>query len=323
MKMKSFLFVLCVVSFSVLPLVYADELPSEPSVDVSGSVRSLYASAEKLSLGNSVLAVHLNEINMKVAALQLRLKQLLMDNERLSQEALNLQDNDPSRAKKITALEKESFDMDAKIEELRGKIKADADALALAPAQESRYDQRLAEIGAVSKPVDDPVIESNASEKLRLLKYIRESKKKQEDLYAKIIAGKVSVPVVRVESSAQKNALLASIRVLEDEIGQLKKMSSLSVAKANDSQQLKELQAQVAMLQKNYDVLEGLEARLQQKSQVMQKNVEQHGEYARLKENLAQLNKDNTLYLMQIKDLRVQMVELDKRKTLLEALVRK
>ncbi len=321
MKNRSLFLISLVAAFCAIPAAFADGALPVPGNELSSSVQSLYESAQKLSVGNSLLAVHVNEVNMKLAALQLRFKQLAMENDRLSEQALMLQENDPVKARKIASMEKESFDIDAQVEALKGKIKADADAMALAPIQEARFDRRLNELGLAqdSLPV---VIDPSAKEKLRLLKMIEESKKRQEDLYAKIISGQVSVPVVRVESSAQKNALLAAIRRAQEEVDQLNAMSAARPQDDGDALQFKQLQVQVNALQKSHDELEGLVTRMQQKLQDVRKNDEQRTEYGRLKENLAQINKETQSLKMQLTDLRIKMVELDKRKTYLEAMTR-
>lgn len=318
-KISSIVF-LSLLSFQIKN-VSADDMLINPSNELSTSMQSLYSSAQKLSMGNSILAVRLNEVNMKLNALQLRLKQLAVENSHLSEEAMKLQDVNPAKARKIADLEKESFDIDAQVEDLRTKIKADADAMALAPTQALRLDRRLNELGILEYETKAPD-DLNSKEKLQILKKISESKQRQSELYAKISSGQIALPQVQVQSAQEKNALLASIKQTQSEIDVLSK--SFKSSMDNDvAADFKQMQMQVSLLQKNHDELEDLALRMQQKAQAMQKNVDQRAEYNRLKDNLDAINKEAKRMKFQVTDLRIQMVELDKRKTYLESSFRK
>ncbi len=318
-KISSIVF-LSLLSFQIKN-VSADDMLINPSNELSASMQSLYSSAQKLSMGNSILAVRLNEVNMKLNALQLRLKQLAVENSHLSEEAMKLQDVNPAKARKIADLEKESFDIDAQVEDLRTKIKTDADAMALAPTQALRLDRRLNELGILEYETKAPD-DLNSKEKLQILKKISESKQRQSELYAKISSGQIALPQVQVQSAQEKNALLASIKQTQSEIDVLSK--SFKSSMDNDvAADFKQMQMQVSLLQKNHDELEDLALRMQQKAQAMQKNVDQRAEYNRLKDNLDAINKEAKRMKFQVTDLRIQMVELDKRKTYLESSFRK
>ena len=247
--MKLNLILLLLVFFSSVSIASADEFLSNPSNELIRGVQSLYNSAQKLSVGNSVLAVRLNEMSMKLNALQLRFKQVALENNRLSDEALKLQENDPAMARRIADLEKAVFEKDAGIEDLKNKIKEDADAIALGPVQQARLDVRLNELGLVLTP--EPVDPNpNAKEKLQILKMIDASKQKQQTLNMKITTGQVASHV-RVISPEQEQRLLAGIAQVKTDIDQINKMSVGKEAGDVNLAEFKQIQTQVNLLQKN------------------------------------------------------------------------
>lgn len=320
--MKIIKIILFVVFLAMPSLLRADPVMSNMGNELSASVQSLYGSAQKLSLGNNLLAVHINAANMKVNALQMRLKQYAAENNRLSDDALRLQSMDTHKARIIADLEKESFDIDAKIEELNSKIKADADMLVLMPEQEARFDERIKELGLSSLAKTTPS-DPNATLKLQLLKSIDDSKRRQAELYEKIALKQDMVPEISPESPEDLQKLKLSIKQVQGEIDGLSRVSTPRENWLADNIEMKQLQQQVNALQKNHDELEGLMLRMQEKTLKMQKDFDKKAEYGRLKDSLDQIEKDAKRLKYQVMDLRVQMVDLDKRKTYLESLFKK
>ena len=323
MNMSSFLFKAVPFLFSLFILTrpvcaLEDSLSSRT---LSQSIYGLQESAQRLIQGNDQLSAYVNEMSMKVGALQARLNQLAQENDALNQRSLMLSAENPVLTKKITALENEAFEKESQTEAVLDQMANQRTEIERLKGQSIRLDEQLAQLQANVAIAPEAVVPLS-KEKMRLLKLIDESKERQAKLYDQIatIQGRT---IVHISSQAEEQKAMNTVKQLEEEIGQ---MQSLRQTNANvaqkDDMQYKLLMSQVDLLQKNHDELEKLLARLQKDFKSEQQKRSMTVDDLRLRNNQEAIQKEIVILKSQVMDLRVQMVELDKRKAYLDALSR-
>ena len=86
--------------------------------------------------------------------------------------------------------------------------------------------------------------------------------------------------------------------------------------------QFKHMDSELKVLQKNHDELEGLVAQLQKKAAASRAVPNERVEQAKLESNIKELKREGMGLKADLEAVRVQMVELDKRKTRLETMLR-
>ena len=288
------------------------------------SLTMLKDSSQQLSAGNAALAIKNDTLRASFKQMQMRLAKEIDENNNLTKSVLKLQDVNPSRAKQITRLEKDVFDINNAIDRLAEEMKINKENCVRAQAQEGPLTQKLAQLGIIQPP-DPPAAPDPRKERLQLLKMIYESKNRQENLYAQISAAQKQIypTSINVDNSRHKQDLLDQIKRTREEITQLKKGDKGSAPKDMFTQdQMRALEVQIKDLQKNHDELEDLVDRMKQKMQKFVLSTDQRNEMNKLKGSLESLNIEGNKMKQDLGDLRQQMVELDKRKTYLSALPR-
>ena len=120
---------------------------------------------------------------------------------------------------------------------------------------------------------------------------------------------------------AHQERLKKQIKDLEDEIAAFppeKPLASFGSANQWDDKELRQLESQLKVLEKNYGQLKDLVARMSKKIQSPAMVINQRTEGGKLKKSIDDLNLQGMGLKADLDDLRSQMVELDKRKSQLE-----
>ncbi len=293
---------------------------------LAGELTDLKNSADRLYAGNQALVTGNNELKVLLGKRQGQLAQLIDEGNNLTRASLKLQDINEARTNRIVQLEKAVFEIDSTDDHLVESLKKDKDEFDSRKQEDAFLSEQMMKLG-ISNPV--PTVSGSGNytkEKLRILKMVAQSKERQQIIYDQIAntQKQVSTAVVTVETSGDKEDLLVQISRLQAEIEQLGKMAQpQAVQRVWNVNELKQLDVQVKNLQKNHDELEDLVARMQQKAQKWSLSRDQMNEQAKLQSNFDEINKQNLRLRQDLNDYRQQMVELDKRKTYLESLLRK
>jgi chromosome segregation ATPase len=132
--------------------------------------------------------------------------------------------------------------------------------------------------------------EHSQKEKLKLMKMVYDSQQRQESLHEAI-------------SEFQKNAP----RV---------------VANQGDDAQLLQLESELKDLEQNYSQLKDLMEKMSRKAQSSRMTISQHIEGEKLQSSIDDLNRQGVGLKVDLDDLRSQMVDLDKRKSYLETVIK-
>ena len=293
----------------------------------SSELTSLKQSADRLAVGNEQLVAKNNALRISLSQYQGRLQKLLDESNALTRETLKLQDINSSRANKIADLEKNIFQLDTQMEHVGDDMKRDLAVLDRAKQDDERLTHQMATLGgSVIIPVAEPA-KDMTKEKLRMLKMIDESKHRQEIISQQLMDSKRNkvVSVVTIEGPRDKEDLVKRIYRLQEEIDQLGKMHSNPLPQPQmwDEKELRQLDSQVSVLQKNHDELEELVSRMQEKAQKGALTKDELKEQRRLQASFDDVIKENRQLKQNLNDLRLQMVELDKRKSYLESLMGK
>jgi chromosome segregation ATPase len=303
------------------PVVEIGEPAIDQAMDTLGAgLSDLKASASKLSSGNANMTMRNTALKAKINEFQKQLGQLSEENNALTRAALKLQDQSPTRTKKITQLEKELFSLDEKMERLAADISTHADAIERAKAEDESLTARLNEIG-LKEPAPAPVevVEDvrgkQQKEKLRLLKMIADSKQKQIELHAKINTAKKNVPVIDQSVSGRKEELQAKIKEAEIELAKANAQLPATPLEELTQEQVKQLEAQVKDLKANHAELDKLMGKMEKKVGKVTLTSDQRMQLAKLKESQEAINIESRKLKGQLADLRQEMVNLDKRKT--------
>lgn len=295
----------------------------------SKELADLKISADKLAFGNEQLVAKNNQLRIALSQYQGRLQKLIDEGNALTRDTLKLQDINSSRARKIADLEKNVFEVEAQMEHVADQMKSDQESVDRIKQDDMRLTHQIVTLGGslTASAIEPPVTTVDfTKEKLRILKMIDESKHRQEIISQQLVDSKRNkvVSVVTVETSSDKEDLVRRVHHLQDEIDQLSKMHG-AVPKPEmwDEKELRQLDLQVNALQKNHDELEQLVARMQEKAQKGTLTKDELQEQGRLKASFDDVLKENRKLKQDLNDLRLQMVELDKRKSYLENLASK
>lgn len=296
----------------------------------SKELAGMKESSDRLSIGNEQLSAKNNELRITLSQYQGRLQKSLDESNSLTRETLKLQDVNAAKAAKISDLEKALFDVNAQIEHVQDDMKHDIGLLDHAKEEDARLTRQIINLGgsAVALPVREASVTTDfTKEKLRMLKMIDESKRRQEIIVQQLADSKRNkvVSVVTIEGAHDKDQMVAKMKRLQEEIDQLEKMRAAPMPQPEmwDEKELRQLDQQVNVLQRNHDELQQLVAKMQEKAQHGVLSKDDMKEQRRLQASLDDVNKENRQLKQDLNDLRLKMVELDKRKSYLDNIVGK
>lgn len=259
------------------------------------SLSELKESVTRLSAGNQALIAANARLKTRLNAVRLRLQDLTVQEDQMSAQAAKLKLVDGPRAKRMAQMEKELFDLDAKLERLAADSRAAQETMGRDQKQDEELTGRLSQMGvrleepSVTVPNAD---RSRQKEKLKLLKMIYDSKQAQQKLDQRILEARKMLPAASLPAAAP--------------VGDW------------DENELRRLEAQVAQLQKNYGQWQELARKMQERARKAPAGPQEKGERDKLRSSLEGLTKENKSLKADLRGLRRRMVELDKRKSYLE-----
>jgi hypothetical protein len=311
--MKYFIFSFVVV-LGVIPCRCWSQDQVAIATDALGSVLSnLKQSVEHLTVDNEQLARKDSILKQEVYQLRLRLEQLQQQEGPLNKAAVKLKDKNENRAKQISRLEEESFSLDNCLQKTLDASKVIQQALPSGYQENQKLLQQVDLIqGQMAAPsLRDPEAPSLTShrqkEKLRLMKMIYDSQCRQQSLHKSMADHVKQTPLLPAAG------VLAHQQVLKE---------TSSAVDQWDATHLRQLEDQLKTLEHNYSQLEILFGQMTKKAQSTGMTVSQHIEQGQLKGNIDDLNRQEAGLKVALEDLRSQMIDLDKRKSSLETVIK-
>ena len=304
---------------------------------------SLKQSVEKLSVDNNQLSSQDNLVKTQVLELQMQLGQLQAQGDALGKTAEKLQDKNTGRAQQITRLEEENFELDNRTQKDDVAIKSIQQSLDAAYPEEQKLLAQLKNRqdgplyngpGPLSSwdqvSSGSEIASRRQKEKLKLMKMIYDSQERQEALHESILEFQKNTPLLPAAGAlAHQQQLKDQIKDLEAQIaayssngpGPLSSRDQVRSVSQWDNAQLGELELELKGLEKNYMQLKDLMEQMSKRAQKAQMTVNQHIEGEKLQGNIDDLKRQSVKLIADLDDLRSQMVDLDKRKSHLEAMI--
>ena len=329
--MKILVSIILVVTAWTLPAWAQDDDIGTATGALQNVLVNLKQSVEKLSLDNDQLSTQENTMRSRVAQLQSQLGALQAQGEVLDRSVVELKGNSPRRAQEITRLEDENYQLDDQIQKDEVGIKSIQQTLEPAYQENQRLLVQLKGMGnalSVSPQPGAPVEQADdhaQKEKLKLMKMIYDSQERQEKLHEAIMNYQKDAPLRPADTAlAQQEVLKVQIKELQATIDALPpdKPAEDGFADQWDDRQMRQLQDELKVLERNYVQLKALMEQMTRKAQQIKPTVSEHVEEEKLQGNLEQLNRQAISLRVDLDELRAQMVDLDKRKSHLEDMIK-
>ena len=291
---------------------------------------TLKQSVQKLSLDNEQLIARDNAMKQQILQLQGRLGAVNTQGSSLNSRMEKLQDQNSSRAGQIADLQEENLGLDDHIQKDEAAIKLVQQSLDAGYQEDQRLLLQLKDLRGVL-PADiqanqAPAEVNHQKEKLKLMKMIYDSAQRQESLHKSILELQKDMPVLPAAGAlAHQQLLKEQVKDLESQTAlysQEKLPSILGPSNQWDDAQLRQLGAELKILEKNYAQLKILMEQMSKKAQAVRMTVSQHVEEEKLQSSLNDLKHQGAGLGADLDDLRSQMIELDKRKSRLEMLIK-
>jgi peptidoglycan hydrolase CwlO-like protein len=279
---------------------------------LQGVLAILKQSVDKLSFDNDQLAAQDNTVKGQVLQLQERLRRLEAQGDDLNKAAEKLRKKDPARQEQIARLEEENAQLDGLIQKDAGNIKLIQRSLAAG----ARADQ--------SPDYQDAV--RRQKERLRLMKMIYESQERQGFLHGAILEAQKKTPLPAAAGALQQQQILQKqINEIETQMAAYSSEGiSRGIGSADqwEDAHMRQLGSELKILERNYAQLKNLIAKMSKRIQSTSLTVSQRLEEGKLQNSNDNLNRQNEELKAELNDLRAQMIELDKRKSYLEMMIR-
>ncbi len=282
--------IIVMIALSGLGFAQEDNIVTATSA-LQDVLSTLQKSAEKLNTDNEQLAGKDKYFKGQIQALQAQLKGLEAQADLINKETSRYQGTNPHRAKVIARLEKENADLDQQLQNT-------------AP----------------------PVNAGTQKEKLRLLKMIDESQQRQEALQQSILDYQKKTPLMRRSDALARQQLLKDqIKDIED---QLPVVMPQAIAKGSgldeqwEDKRLVELGSDLKVLEKDYLQLRDLLGKMASRAPSAGETMNQIIEEQKLERSMEDIKQQSAGLRAELDDLRAQMVELDKRKSYLDMMIR-
>ncbi len=282
---------------------------------------------DQLTIDNAQVLQQDEELRKQLTKLRVQLGQIQQEGEQLEREVSKLRVGHESKAKQLNDARAEFNTLNEQLEKLNDEIKIMAQGVEQKIKEDEALARQLEELRPA--PVVPPVpvvVESKPDprkEKLKLMKMIYDSKKHQDELQeALLVAQKNAVSTSQAKALARKEYLLGEINQLEKVIAQLPDVQVPVIDNNWSEEQLRQMELELKNLQKNHDELALVVGQLQQKNMALQVKPEDRVEQSRLENSTNELKREGKALKADLTALRSQMVELDKRKTRLDAMLR-
>jgi len=332
MSSKAIVPIVCLTILISAPRVWGQEENVNTATSALQSVlENLKESAGKLALDNQQLALRDNAIKSQVAQLQIQLGQVQQQGDVVSKAVDRLQEKNPRRGQAITVLEGANFDLDNRNQKTEAAIKLIQQSLEAGYREDQKLLMQIKDKTNVqpAKPVA-PTAQELAlihvqKEKLKLMKMIYDSQQRQEALHESVMELQKNAPLQpAADALAHQDLLKGQIKDLQAEIAAYppEKFSYQGLgANEWDDTQMRQLEVELKALEKNYSQLKTLIDQMDKKVQASRMSVSQKLEGDKLQGNLRDLTHQGEGLSVELEDLRAQMVDLDKRKSHLEAMI--
>jgi len=290
---------------------------------------NLKDSVQKLSVDNDQLAFKDNLIKQQVGQLQAQLVLLQNQGNLLNDSIEKLQVKDPDRAERITQLEGENFDLDNQTQKAEAQIKLIQESMDAGFHEDQQLLLQLKKLqNVIPSPLPLQAVETPSDhqekEKLKLMKMIYESQQRQVDLHKAIFELQKNTPIMPgAEALAHQQYLKEQIKDIQDQLAlaPTEKTSSDDGNSRWDSTQIAQMENELKYLEENYNQLKNLMNQMNQKAQSVRMTVAEHVEEVKLQNSIDELNRQSLGLRANLDELRNQLIDLDKRKSSLEAMV--
>ena len=266
------------------------------------SLGELKNSVVRLDAGNQAMAAANARLKSRLDALRLRLRDLTAQEDQMKQGADKLKFVREPYSKRIAQQEKELFDINAKLETLAVDAKNIREAMDRFEKEDGEMTVKLSHMGIrvndeTTFTSPDP---SKQKEKLKILKMVYDSKMAQEGLSSRIFEARKNLPQGRPVAPAPVAA---------------------PAVPAQDPQEgeLRLLEVQVSQLQRNYEQWQALAQKMNERVRKTALSPQEKSENNKLRSTLEGCSREEKGLKSDIRALRRQMVDLDKRKSYLEA----
>ncbi|MBF0570999.1 MAG: hypothetical protein HQL12_03920 [Candidatus Omnitrophica bacterium] len=321
-----FAVILGMVFFSCCGRAQEDNVQTATS-SLQSVLSNLKQSVGKLSVDNDRLVVRNNAMKQQVLQLQMQLGRLEAQGDLFNKELNRLKDQNPGRARQIANLEEKNLYWDNRSQKIEDSIKLIQQSLEARYQQEQKLLLQLK--GMQNLPLSDVQSpESQAGthrqkEKLMLMKMIYDSQQRQEALHKSILEFHKNTPLLPAAGAlAHQQLLKEQIKGLEIEIARYPSEKPSADADQWDDAQLRQLESELKFSEQNYSQLKVLMEQMTKKVQSSRLTVGQHIEGDKLQSSLDDLNHQGTGLRADLDALRSQMVDLDKRKSRLDLMIK-
>jgi chromosome segregation ATPase len=276
---------------------------------------NLKQSVEKLSLDNDQMGARDNAIKQQISQLQEQLSRLEAQADLLNKEIDKLKDKNPRRAQQIARLEEKNSELDDRAQKTQDSIKLIQQSL----QADARQKPKTPSFQSLSE-------EHSQKERLKLMKMIYDSQQRQEALHKAISEYQKNTPLQPAASALEHQQFLKEqIKDMEAQIAAYPPQNISAnggLIDQGDDPQLRQLELELKALEQNYLQLKDLMGQMDKKAQSVQLSVSEHIEGQKLQSSIDDLNRQGVALKVELEDLRSQMVDLDKRKSSLETMIK-
>lgn len=290
---------------------------------------NLKQSVDRLSVNNDRWMARDNSIRQQIAQLQGQLGDLENQGNLLEKQVSQLQSSNPRRAQQMKKLEEENTSLDIHLNKANVDIKLVQHALDLSFKQEQQLLMNLKGLAVAMpktvKPLPLPVQQGspNEKEKLKLMKMIYESQKRQELLHGAILDFQKNASLLPAAAAlAHQKVLKEQIKMLEEELAGYHADAPVTVKNQWDTAQLGQLELELKALEKNYGQLKDLMAQMGKRFKNQGITASQQLEGQKIQNKMDDLSRQGITLRIELDELRSQMVDLDKRKSRLEEMIK-
>lgn len=298
------------------------------TANLQSVLATLKQSVDKLSLDNEQLAARDSEIKRQIAEMQLQLGKLQAQGDGLSKAANQFQGSNPRLAQQVTRLEEENYELDNRTQKTQAAIQLVRQSLEAGYGQEKKL---LLQIKGDSHSLPAPLPEAADTErlqkeKLRLMKMIYETQQREASLHASIMETQRTSPLLPAASAlAHQQLIKEQIKDLEAQLAAYPPdvlPGSSPDFHSWDNQRMQKLELELKTLERNYVQLKDLLGAMNKKASKNTTTVEEQMEAEKLQGNINDLNRQGKRLKDDLDLLRSQMIELDKRKSHLESMLK-
>lgn len=286
----------------------------EDSVDSAASalqqvLLTLQQSVKKLSVDNNELSARNQSYQQQVLQLKTRLSDLQSQADTLNRKALRLRESNPQRQQEILRLQEEDRQLDARLGQTEKGITSVQKALGSQDA------------GPLTQAPSGEI--QSQTEKLHLMKMIYDSQQRQEELQDSILKLRKDGLSPLASAQGRADTLKAEIKGLQDEILKSQARTAPSAgAPSGDEAQLARLELDLKSLRENYGQLKDLMGQINKRGGVVPLTPQEHADQLKLQASLDDLDRQGKGLRVQLDELRTQMVDMDKRKSRLDEMLR-